>query len=144
MTREPSPMSDQITRSHALGRDGVIHLEFRKILPDWLVPIELALVIQGPHRERSKRLADRANGKQGRSGNWQSVFDVTQAETARVDHLPVLHHSDGEPRHLPLLHLQWDRLVERCQTRTLIPCLWIRLSYCMRGKQRRQSKLKTV
>src|SRR5215471_2236348 len=105
-------MRNEVTRGHALACDWIVDLEFREILPNRLVPLELAFVIQDSHGKRSEGFGNRTDRKDRLASDWKIPLDVTHTEPMRIADLPVLYYRNRQSRHAPLLHLCRYKLLQ--------------------------------
>jgi len=101
-------MCHQVAWRDRLGRDRVAHPEAGQIGPHGCVPLQLALLDEGPHHECVKRLGARADSEECPGRDWQVLLDVALAKALGVDHVAVLDDGDRQAGDLEVL----DRLVD--------------------------------
>ena len=105
-------MRHQVARRDSLARHGIVKLELGDELAHRLIPIELALVHQGPHGRYRERFGDGADGEKRVRRHGQFLVAVPVAVALEKHNLSVLNHGKREPGDLPVFHHAGDELVE--------------------------------
>ena len=115
MPRQAGAVGEKIARNGVLAGHRIVHLKFRQVGPDGLVPVHLTFIVQHGESKRREGLGNRTNRKKRIGVHGELMLDVAESVTLGVNHLSILHDSDGQARHLPLLHGLRRQIIQALQ-----------------------------
>ena len=116
---EAAAVGQQIPDRELAGDPRVVHPEFRQVVDDPVIPVELALVNQDAERGRGEGLGQRRDLKDGVGVHRVGLPNFPHTVPLGVDQLAVFHYPDGDPRSLERLHGSLRQYVELLGSRLL-------------------------
>jgi hypothetical protein len=112
VARQAGPVRQQVDDGQAVAQHGIVQPDLRHIVPERTLPVEQAVIGEGPDRGRGEGLGGGPDGEQRVRGNRELGVQVTLPPSGGQHSLAILDGGDGAARDLPAGQLFGDEPVD--------------------------------
>jgi hypothetical protein len=101
VARQAGPVRQQVDDGQAVAHHGIVQLDLRHVIPERTLPVEQAVIDDGPGRGRGEGLGGGPDGEQRVRGDRELGVQVTLPPPGGQHDLTILDGGDGAARDLP-------------------------------------------
>jgi hypothetical protein len=101
VARQAGAVRQQVDDGQAAAHRGIVQLDLGHVVPERALPVEQAVIDEGPDRGRGEGLGGGPDGEQGVRGDWALGIQVTLPPSGGQHDSAILDGDDSAARDLP-------------------------------------------